>query len=140
MFKYLAAGLLGLAVAGAASVGAAAPVTIVDEVVVVNDNNVILRVEVSGDLGPRTVVVGDAPGLNCGGRAFRFNVGEMRQCWAWVPRRTRIRLTAKGMRGAYGDWTVRWQGCEVVEGGAACLISPRSKETLVAAHFTGAPL
>lgn len=139
MFKHIVAALSALAVAVAASGALAAPVTDVSEVEIRNDNTVILRIEVSGDLGPKTVVWGDVAGVNCGADAYKYTVGENRQCWVWVRRGHPIRLTAKGMRGAYGDWTVKWQGCEVVDGGAGCLIAPPEKETHVTAHFTGAP-
>ena len=139
MLKRFAACLSALAVLGA-SAAVAAPVTDVSEVEIRNDNSVILRVEISGDLGPRTVVWGDVAGINCGAETYQYTEHENRQCWVWVRRGQPIKLTAKGMRGAYGDWTVKWQGCEVVDGGAGCLIAPPEKETRVTAHFTGAPL
>ncbi|MDO9336343.1 MAG: hypothetical protein EON95_06645 [Caulobacteraceae bacterium] len=138
MLKRFAAGLSVLAILGASPAPAAAQ-TEVSEVEIVNDNSVILRVEVTGALGPKTVVMGDVPGLNCGAEVYKYTDHEVRQCWVWVRRGFPIKLTAKGMRGPYGEWTVKWQGCEVADGGAACRIAPPEKETQVAAHFTGTP-
>ena len=139
VFKRFAAGLSALAVL-AANPAMAVPATDVSEVEIRADNSVILRIDVSGDLGPKTVVWGDVAGINCGAESYKYTPGENRQCWVWVRRGHPIKLTAKGMRGRYGDWTVRWEGCEVVDGGAGCLIAPPEKETHVTAHFAGAPL
>ncbi|HYE45870.1 MAG TPA: hypothetical protein VEA44_08865 [Caulobacter sp.] len=117
------------------------PATEVSPVEVVNDNTVILRIEVSGDMGPRTVVKGDVPGINCGPDRYKYTEGENRQCWVWVRRGKPINLAALGMKGEYGaGWTVEWEGCEVREGGAACYVAPPDKETHVRARFSGAPL
>jgi hypothetical protein len=107
---------------------------------VIADNTVILRVAVSGDMGPKTVVVSDGVvGINCGPDAYKYTQHENRQCWVWVRRSKPVMLSTRGMNGAYGqDWSVAWTGCEVMNGGAACRINPRD-ETNVSATFKGQP-
>lgn len=104
------------------------------------DNTVKLIVEVSGDVGPKTVVVSDRVGLNCGGFSYQWTKGENRQCWLWVRRGRTITLTARGMKGQPGaDWQVSWQGCEVLDNGSACRLTLEAPIT-VSAVFSGKPL
>lgn len=103
------------------------------------DNTVKLNVQVSGDVGPKTVVLSDRVGINCGGFDYQWTKGENRQCWLWVRRGRTVTLTARGMTGKVGvDWQIDWTGCEVLEGGA-CKVTPEA-ETRVAAVFRGKPL
>ncbi|WGM38393.1 hypothetical protein [Caulobacter sp. NIBR1757] len=115
--------------------------TEVSEVLIRGDNTVILRINVSGDLGPRSVVVSDdVVGINCGPDAYKYTPHENRQCWVWVRKSKTALLSAKGMKGQFGkDWSVAWTGCEVLDGGRACRIVPEN-ETIVGAVFTGEPL
>lgn len=115
--------------------------TEVSEVLIRGDNTVILRVNVSGNLGPRSVVVSDdVVGINCGPDAYKYTPHENRQCWVWVRKSKTVLLSAKGMKGQFGkDWSVAWSGCEVLDGGKACRIVPEN-ETIVGAVFTGKPL
>ncbi len=120
--------------------GPALAETEVSGIVVRADNTVILRVAVSGDMGPKTVVVGeDVVGINCGADAYRYTEHENRQCWVWLGRGKPVVLGVRGMQGAHGrDWSVAWTGCEVVQDGAGCRINP-GNETIVRAHFSGTP-
>ncbi|MDB5469385.1 MAG: hypothetical protein JWR84_945 [Caulobacter sp.] len=114
--------------------------TEVSEVQIRADNTVILRVNVSGDMGPKTVVVSDdVVGINCGPDAYKWTEHENRQCWVWVRKSKTVLLGAKGMKGQFGkDWSVAWSGCEVLDGGKACRIVPEN-ETTVGAVFQGQP-
>lgn len=137
---FLAAGLMVASICGPAAAQLNGNATEVSPVEIVNDNTVILRIDVSGDMGPRTVVKGDVPGINCGPDRYKYTEGENRQCWVWVRRGKPINLSALGMQGAYGaGWTVKWDGCEVREGGAGCYIAPPDKETHVRVQFSGTP-
>jgi hypothetical protein len=120
--------------------GPALAQTQVSEVQIRADNTVILRVNVSGAMGPKTVVISDdVVGINCGPDAYKWTEHENRQCWVWVRRSKTVLLGAKGMKGQFGkDWSVVWSGCEVVDGGKACRIVPED-ETTVGAVFTGQP-
>ena len=137
----MAAGLAVLLVAGSALAAQYdIPVTEVSPVEITADNSVILRIDVSGDMGPRTVVKGDVPGINCGAERYKYTEGENRQCWVWVRRGKPINLSVLGMQGQYGaGWTVKWDGCDVREGGAGCYIAPPEKETRVRVQFSGTP-
>lgn len=114
--------------------------TEVSELQIVGDNTVILRVNVSGDLGERTVVFSDdVVGINCGPDVYKYTPHENRQCWVWVRKSKTVLLGAKGMKGEFGkDWSVTWTGCEVIDGGKACRIVPKI-ETTVGAVFIGQP-
>jgi hypothetical protein len=131
--------LFGLGLA-ALIAGPALAQTDVSGVEIRADNSVILRVAVSGDMGPKTVVVSDGVvGVNCGPDAYKYTEHENRQCWVWVRRSRPVVLSTKGMKGAQGrDWSVAWTGCEVLDDGAACRINPE-KETNVSAMFKGVP-
>lgn len=115
--------------------------TEVSEVVIRADDTVILRVNVSGDMGPKTVVRSDdVVGINCGPDAYKWTPHENRQCWVWVRKSKTVLLSAQGMKGRFGqDWSVAWSGCEVLDGGAACRIVP-TDETTVGAVFRGQPV
>lgn len=129
------------AVVAALTAGPALAQTEVSEVLIRADNTVILRVNVSGDLGPKSVVVSDdVVGINCGPDEYKWTPHENRQCWVWVRKSKTVLLSARGMRGRQGkDWSVAWSGCEVLDGGKACRIVPEN-ETTVGAVFTGQPL
>lgn len=135
--------LLVAAVAALASLSAVAraqdrPVDL-SEVEVRGVNTVILRVKVSGDLGPSTVVLGDVAGINCGPDKYLYTPHENRQCWVWVHRHDPVTLSARGMKGAFGaDWKVAWSGCKVIDGGARCIIAP-DEDSEVSAVFSGTP-
>ncbi len=103
------------------------------------DNTVRLDVVVSGDTGPRSVVVSDRVGINCGPDRYRYAQGENRQCWIWVRRSRPVMLSAKGMRGQFGkDWTVAWTGCEVIDNGARCRVVS-DQDSTVTASLGGTP-
>jgi hypothetical protein len=114
--------------------------TEVSELQIVGDNTVILRVNVSGDLGPTSVVFSDdVVGINCGPEIYKYTPHENRQCWVWVRKSKTVLLGARGMKGQFGkDWSVAWTGCEVIDGGKGCRIVP-NVETNVGAVFTGQP-
>ncbi len=136
----LSTALFGAALLWSGAVSAAPADNELSGVEVVADNTVVLRVAVSGDLGPKSVVVSDGvAGINCGPDAYKYTPHENRQCWVWVRRSEPVMLTAKGMIGAFGaDWSVAWSGCQVLSDGAACRIDPRD-ETNVSAVFKGRP-
>ncbi|MBX3479855.1 MAG: hypothetical protein KF842_05610 [Caulobacter sp.] len=109
------------------------------EVEVRGVNTVILRVKVSGDMGPGTVVLGDVAGINCGPAQYLYTPHENRQCWVWVQRHRPVTLSARGMKGAFGsDWSIAWSGCKVIDGGARCVIAP-DEDVEVGAVFSGTP-
>lgn len=102
-------------------------------------NNVIVRVNASGDMGPSTVVWGDVAGINCGPDQYKYTPHQNRQCWVWVRRNSPVKLTIKGMKGSFGaDWKVAWGGCQVVDNGAACTLKP-GEDAEVSAVITGTP-
>lgn len=121
--------------------GPALAQTEVSELQIRADNSVVLRVNVSGDMGPKTVVVSDdVVGINCGPEAYKWTPHENRQCWVWVRKSKTVLLSPRGMKGQFGkDWSVAWTGCEVLDGGRACRIVPEN-ETTVGAVFTGEPM
>ena len=133
--------LAAAAVLAALIAGPALAQTEVSEVLIRADNTVILRVNVSGDMGPKSVVVSDdVVGINCGPDAYKWTPHENRQCWVWVRRSKTVLLSARGMKGQQGkDWSVAWTGCEVLDGGRTCRIVPEN-ETTVGAVFNGQPL
>ncbi|MBI1406611.1 MAG: hypothetical protein GC145_10850 [Caulobacter sp.] len=109
------------------------------EVEVRGINTVILRIKVSGDLGPASVVLGDVAGINCGAPQYLYTPHENRQCWVWVQRHSPVTLSIRGMKGAFGtDWKVAWNGCKVIDGGARCVIAP-DEDSEVSAVFSGTP-
>ena len=132
--------LSGVALLIALVASPASAQTEVSEVQIWADNTVFLRIDVSGDAGPKTVVVStDVVGLNCGPDAYKWTPHENRQCWAWVQKNKTVRLGARGMNGAFGkDWSVTWTGCEVLDDGKACRIVLRDEAT-VGAVFKGQP-
>lgn len=102
-------------------------------------NNVILRVNASGDMGPSTVVLGDVAGINCGPDQYKYTPHENRQCWVWVRRNSPVTLSVKGMKGRFGaDWTVAWNGCQPTDGGAGCTIKS-GEDVEVSAIIAGTP-
>lgn len=118
----------------------AQPVTDLSELEIRALDTVKVTVEVSGDLGPRTVVVSDVPGINCGAFAYRYSQGENRQCWLWASRGHPLTLTARGMKGRAGmDWRVQWQGCEPSPDGSQCSVTPRKQGAQISAVFSGSP-
>lgn len=113
--------------------------TVAEVIVAAPDNTVRLDVVISGDTGPRTVIVSDRPGINCGPDQYKYTQGENRQCWVWVRRSRPVLLSAKGMKGQFGqDWNIDWTGCDVQDGGARCRVLSEEDNT-VTAHLRGVP-
>lgn len=130
--KALAAALLGASFLFAGPALAQDRPVDVSSVEVTADTSVRLSVVVAGDVEARTTIVSAPLGLTCGGADFQYTPKENRQCWLWVRRNRPVLLAAQG-QGRYGvDWTVRWVGCEPIENGSVCRVSPTG-ETEVAA-------
>jgi len=136
--KSLAAVLGGILVLCAAPALAQDRPVDVSSVEVTADVNVRLSVVLGGDVAPDVVVVSAPLGLTCGGAAFQYTPKENRQCWLWVRRNRPVLLSAQGT-GRYGiDWKVRWVGCEPIDNGPVCRVTP-GEEVEVAAIITRSP-
>ena len=99
------------------------------------DLSVRLTVALAGDMTEQTFVTSAPSMLNCGGAQFRFEKGEARSCWVWTRRRKPVLLAAQA-NGRYGvDWKVTWTGCQPIDTGAVCQLTPEA-ETLVSATIS----
>lgn len=129
----LAAGVL-LGLSPPALAAPDAPVDL-SGVEVAADVSVRLTVALAGDMTDQTFVTSAPSMLNCGGAQFRFQQGEARSCWVWTRRKRPVLLAAQS-NGRYGlDWKVSWTGCEPIDTGAVCRLTPEA-ETLVSATIT----
>ncbi len=99
------------------------------------DLAVRLNVALAGDMTEQTYITSAPSMLNCGGAQFRFQQGEARSCWVWTRRKKPVLLAAQS-NGRYGlDWKVSWTGCEPIDSGAVCRLTPEA-ETLVSATIS----
>lgn len=133
----LAAMLMAGALLSAAAPAMAAPDAPVDlsGVEVAADLSVRLTVALAGDMTEQTFVTSAPSMLNCGGAQFRFEKGEARSCWVWTRRKKPVLLAAQA-NGRYGlDWKVTWTGCQPIDTGAVCQLTPEA-ETLVSATIS----